>query len=375
MSPPGRQTWLALVGSAALGLYHLRLWRGEAAAADARRRGRKAPAQGLPRHPKVTILVAAWNEREGIERHLASVRALRYPSLEYVLVAGGSDGTYERAESLLAGTEALLLRQEPGEGKQRALRRGWARASGEIVYLTDADCELTDQALEGLVAPIAAGAGAATGRCQPFPEELRAHPGLLFQWASEYVAQTRLGATSPGLQGGNCAVSRDALERAGAFDADVRTGTDYHLARALARTGVTIAYASDSVVSTEMPHEVGAYMRRQSRWLRNHWIHGRTTGDRAAQAHALRTWGIGAALLGLALAGVLFSRPLLLLWWLLVLHGSLARARYAAFLARAEGLRLHAANLLVAPAWFLIDAASWLRSLVDTLVPNRRGAW
>jgi cellulose synthase/poly-beta-1,6-N-acetylglucosamine synthase-like glycosyltransferase len=368
------KSWIGLLGVGLLLARHLRAWRSEARAADGVRAGAAAGRPRLSRTPRLTILVAAWNSRDEIERHVRSVLLLDYPDLEYILVAGGPDGTYERAEQMLAG-RAVLLRQEPGEGKQAALRRGWARATGEIVYLTDSDCELTDDALARLIEPMLAGAQAATGRCQPYAEELARHPRLLFQWASEYVAQSRLGETSPGLQGGNCAVSRAALERAGGFAADVRTGTDYHLARALAARDIPIAYVHGSVVSTHMPVAVGAYVRRQSRWLRNHWIHGLRTGDRAALVHAVRTWTIGLVVLTLPLLRPLLGTLALWAWLGLLLHGSLARARYVAFLARAEGVPVAPETLAASPLWFLIDAFSWARSLVDTLWPGRRSAW
>ncbi|HEY3111754.1 MAG TPA: glycosyltransferase family 2 protein [Chloroflexota bacterium] len=365
---------LGLFGLAGIASYHLTRLRDDARAADALAAARRSDPASLPSQPRVTVLVAAWNEGDQIDRHIRSVRALSYPDLEYILIAGGPDGTYERAERMLGG-RGILLRQEPGEGKQRALRRGWAQATGQIVYLTDADCELTDDALARLIEPIVAGGGAATGRCQPFPDEVARHPELLFQWAPEYVAQARLGSLSPGLQGGNCAVSRVALERAGGFAAEVRTGTDYHLARALAGQQIPIAFVHGSVISTEMPTSVDAYVRRQSRWLRNHWIHGRTTGDRPALLHAVRTWTIGLVVLTLPLLAPLIGAAALWAWLALVLHGSLARARYVAFLARAERIEVPPTTWLRSPLWFLVDALSWSRSLLDTLWPGRRGAW
>jgi len=85
-----------------------------------------------------------------------------------------------------------------------------------------------------------------------------------------------------------------------------------------------------------------------------------------------------------SLGAVVVSRPtgwldhrLATLWaWLaLVLHGALARARYVAFLARAERIAVRPATYLRSPLWFLVDALSWGRSLLDTLWPGRRGAW
>ncbi|MDA8216083.1 MAG: glycosyltransferase, partial [Dehalococcoidales bacterium] len=45
--------------------------------------------------PPVSILVPAWQERGTAERCITSLRRLRYPRWEAVIIAGGSDGTYE----------------------------------------------------------------------------------------------------------------------------------------------------------------------------------------------------------------------------------------------------------------------------------------
>src|SRR5207247_1198210 len=116
-------------------------------------------------------LVAAWNEAAGIARHVQSVLALRYPDLDFVLCAGGPDGTCEQARLAMSG-RGTLLEQAPGEGKQRALRRCLAASTGDIVYLTDADCVLDDQSFERVIARIVDGDPAATGRCCPYPEEI-----------------------------------------------------------------------------------------------------------------------------------------------------------------------------------------------------------
>ena len=114
---------------------------------------------------------------------------------------------------------------------------------------------------------------------------------------------------------------------------------------------------------------------KKSRWLRNHWIHGRATGDRPALLHAVRTWTIGLVVLTLPLLAPLVGAAALWAWLALMLHGSLARARYVAFLARAERIDLPPATWLRSPLWFLVDALSWSRSLLDTLWPGRRGLW
>jgi cellulose synthase/poly-beta-1,6-N-acetylglucosamine synthase-like glycosyltransferase len=359
---------------AALAVFHLRAaWSDTRRAGElARRRLRTRPY--LAKRPRVSILVAAWNEQDAIAAHVRSATALAYPDVEYVLCAGGKDETYERARQALAG-RGVLLRQEPGEGKQRALRRCIAEATGEIVYLTDADCLLDDVAFERAIEPLVNGAQAATGRSRPVSAHLQRHPLLFGQWAPQYVAESSVGETSAGLLGRNCAVTREALRRTGDFATDARTGTDHHLASQLIGLGLPLAFAPSSFVETATVPSVGAYIRQQSRWLRNHWIHGSASDNSSFQRHAVVTWTIGALVVALPLLALLGSRAAAWAWLALVTHGTLARARYMRIAATVEQLPLPALSLAAAPLAFLVDALAWFRSLVDFVLPSRRHVW
>jgi cellulose synthase/poly-beta-1,6-N-acetylglucosamine synthase-like glycosyltransferase len=360
---------------AALAVLHLRAAWAETRRAKEQARLRTDSRPELARKPRASILVAAWNEQDTIAAHVRSATALAYPDVEYVLCAGGTDDTYERAKAALAG-RGTLLRQEPGEGKQRALRRCAAVANGEIVFLTDADCLLDDLAFERTIEPLVQGAQAATGRSRPTAAHLRRHPLLFSQWAPQYVAESSVGATSAGLLGRNCAVSRDALRRTGDFSADAPTGTDQHLAWQLARFGVSPVFVRWSFVETATVPSIRGYVRQQSRWLRNHWIHGSASGSAALRRHAALTWAIGTTLVVLLpVLAILFGRAPAWAWLALVAHGTFARARYLRFTSLAEGIAVPPEAVALVPVSFLVDAVAWFRSLVDFVLPARRHAW
>ena len=91
-----------------------------------------APFADWPAVPKVSVLVAAWNEADNIDQLVESFNALSYPNRELVLCAGGADDTYGRA-GRWSGPRVKVDEQRPGEGKQAALRRTLPKADGEIV--------------------------------------------------------------------------------------------------------------------------------------------------------------------------------------------------------------------------------------------------
>ncbi|TAK26079.1 MAG: glycosyltransferase [Chloroflexota bacterium] len=358
----------------ALATYHV--WRARIDASRARAiaaRPRVEPL--LDRTPRVTILVAAWNESERIGAHIASILRLRYPNVEYIVCAGGADDTAAIARDAL-GDRGIVIEQTKGDGKQRALRRALAHATGEIVYLTDADCVIDDLAFESTIAPIIRGwYRVVTGRSRPFRHDIDTRPLVASQWAAPYLAESLQGEESRGLLGRNCAVDRAALRRAGDLAEDVATGTDYHLARKLRRDGETIGFARDSFVESSSPPSIAAYVRQQRRWLRNHWIHAAATGEIALQRHAVQTWAVGLMVAVLPFLALASDPRILYAWLLLVAHGAASRLRYVRFVAVAERVHVPMVAYAATPIAFILDAVAWAGSLLEMASARARANW
>jgi hypothetical protein len=66
---------------------------------------------------------------------------------------------------------------------------------------------------------------------------------------------------------------------------------------------------------------------------------------------------------------------MLALWFLMWVHGSLARVRHVAFVCRAEALPLPRDLAMVAPRYVLLDAVTWALTTVQVLVPRWRAQW
>jgi cellulose synthase/poly-beta-1,6-N-acetylglucosamine synthase-like glycosyltransferase len=104
--------------------------------------------------PFVSLIVAAHDEEDVIERKLADALALEWPRerLELIVVSdGSSDRTVERARS--AGADLVL--DLPRGGKIAAQNAAAAGASGELLAFSDANCFWHPRALVELVAPFA----------------------------------------------------------------------------------------------------------------------------------------------------------------------------------------------------------------------------
>jgi len=327
-----------------------------------------------PELPLVSVLVAAWNEAEMIEQHIESFLLLDYPHKELILCAGGEDGTYEVARRH-AGEGVVILEQRPGEGKQGALRRCHSQARGEIIYLTDADCILAETSFHRTLGPILEGREyVVTGDHRPLDRQLT-NPLAVYQWyVNRYVA-ARTPDHVGGLKGANCAVRRDALERAGAFRDDVLIGTDYHLARTLLDAGYRIRYDRDSEVQTEYPDNIVDYRREHSRWTRNIIGHSLRFRELRAMLAGLLTVCVGSLMLLLPLSFVVIRGVGLVAWGLLYAHTYLSRMRYATFGKRRTGVKSTSPGPLGLAAYTWLDFFTWASAGIDLLAPRRRRRW
>lgn len=106
--------------------------------------------------PKVSLIIAAYNEAQSIGAKLDNVLALNYPrkKLEVIVASDGSnDGTDEIVRGYAAhGIRLLAL---PRRGKAPALNAAVAAATGDILVFSDANSMYAPNAIRALTRPFA----------------------------------------------------------------------------------------------------------------------------------------------------------------------------------------------------------------------------
>ena len=106
--------------------------------------------------PKVTVLIAAFNEEREIKQTVLNKLSQDYPTdlLEILVVSDGStDRTDEIVRELTRSHQGRvsLLRQEPRQGKTQALNMAVAHVSGEILIFSDANSLYRPDAIRRLM--------------------------------------------------------------------------------------------------------------------------------------------------------------------------------------------------------------------------------
>ncbi|HET9831492.1 MAG TPA: glycosyltransferase family 2 protein [Vicinamibacterales bacterium] len=107
--------------------------------------------------PKLSVVMAAYNERQTIDEIVRRVLAVPL-RIELIVVDDCStDGTREQLLALRQELGFMLLQQPQNAGKGAALRTGFAHVTGDIVVIQDADLEYSPEEYPDLIELICSG--------------------------------------------------------------------------------------------------------------------------------------------------------------------------------------------------------------------------
>ncbi len=211
--------------------------------------------------PRVSVVVCTYNEERTLEACLQSLRRLRYPDYEVLVV---DDGSTDATRAIAERFPGFGLVAQENRGLSAARNVGIRATRGEIVAFTDADCEVDPDWLGFLVARLLeadfAGVG---GPNLPPPEDT---------WVAEVVARSPGGPThvllsdleAEHIPGCNMAFWREHLAEIDGFDPRFRVaGDDVDLCWRLQDAGHRLGFAPAALVWHRRRHTVSAYLRQQ----------------------------------------------------------------------------------------------------------------
>ncbi len=215
----------------------------------------------LPRTPRVSVVVCAYNAERTMKACLESLEKLRYPDYEVIVV---NDGSKDRTLAISEAFPFCRIISQPNKGLSAARNVGAEAATGEIVAYTDSDCVVDPDWLTYLVARMAAAdLHACGGPNFPPPEDnltaaaVAVSPGgpthvLLSDDTAEHIA------------GCNMTFRRATLLQLGGFDPVFRAaGDDIDICWRFQDAGYTIGFAPAAMVWHFRRNTIDAYVGQQ----------------------------------------------------------------------------------------------------------------
>lgn len=228
-------------------------------------------ATGAAVAPKVSVVVAAYNEEDVIVQRLENLRESAYPPelVELIVAADGSeDRTVELAQSV-PGT--IVLHRPERRGKLAAIGHAWEAASGDVLIVTDANNKFAPETLRELTAPFAdAEVGVVTGRKtidDGSGRPLDRAEGLYWRYESKLKEWETTVGSVPAVAGEILAFRRAAFQ---VPDKPLLT-EDFAQAMLAALKGWRVVYAPRALSMESASATVGDEAIRRARLVTGRW--------------------------------------------------------------------------------------------------------
>ena len=237
---------------------------------------RRPPHKRDHTYPPITILVAAYNEEDGIHDTLISLQLQDYPAPMKILVLddGSSDHTAQIVKQLSSEIADLqLVSFENNRGKSHALNIGLEQTTTNLLITVDGDCYVKRDGVRNLVE-----------RFLSDPPNTAAVAGEMLirnsrqNWitkAQEWdyflgiAATKRIQSLFQGTlvaQGAFSLYDRRIIESIGGWSHTV--GEDIVLTWKLLDAGYRVGHAEDACAFTRCPDTLTAFVRQRQRWSR-----------------------------------------------------------------------------------------------------------
>jgi cellulose synthase/poly-beta-1,6-N-acetylglucosamine synthase-like glycosyltransferase len=141
----------------------------------------RRPRPGVGYTPRISVLIAAYNEEEAIERKIQQTLALEYPAdkIEVLVLSDCSTDRTDEIVKTFPDSRVRLVRMRERRGKTFAQNVGVKEAAGEVIIFSDATAIYHPKALVYLACNYHDGSvGAVSGRYQYFDPGEQSPTGL-----------------------------------------------------------------------------------------------------------------------------------------------------------------------------------------------------
>lgn len=342
-----------------------------------------SPASPTSR-PKVSLLIAAYNEEKILEEKIRNCFELEYPRGDLEILIG-SDGSTDR-------TEAIAAQYAPGiklfafpkrEGKAAVLNRLVPAATGEILVFCDANTMLLKNVLQKLLARFDdPEVGCVCGKLilhDAGESALGIGESIYWNLESEIKKQEGRLGTVIGANGGIYAIRKELYSP---IPAGVKVMDDFYVTTRVLCAGKAVVYEPQAIGSEETSLDAYGEFHRKVRIsqanfnLLSRYLPLlnplRPLVAYAFFSHKLLRWLAPLLLLALFAANVALAPSSAFYAWVL---GGQCAFYAAALVARLLGARTRRYKLLLIPFYFVSMNAALLLGLFRALFVRENGSW
>ena len=211
--------------------------------------------------PMVSVVICAYNAERTMRSCLESLRKIKYPNYEVVIV---DDGSRDRTADIAADFPEFRLIRQPNKGLSVARNVGMQAARGELIAYTDSDCVVDPDWLTLIVRAMGEGGfdGCGGPNYAPHEEELVAACVSASPGAPCHVLTGDDRAEH--LAGCNMVFRKTALLSIGGFDSQfTAAGDDVDICWRLLDAGFSLGFCPAAFVWHFRRNTVKAYYGQQ----------------------------------------------------------------------------------------------------------------
>lgn len=230
-------------------------------------------------YPFCSVVIAARNEEQNIERTVQSLLTQHYPAdcFEIIVVDDHStDNTFNKLQSIANNNPQLIIISAPDEcrGKKQALQCGLNRAQGALLLLTDADCILNEHWIESYVAFSQKKQGNLFfGNVVPNITKKSSLLEKCFALDFIGIVSVQNGLAQNGhpfcCNGANMCITKQFFEKSYETNSNFSSGDDVfllHKAKKIDQSKIYFVDDPNATIETAMPSTIQTFIQQRCRW-------------------------------------------------------------------------------------------------------------
>jgi cellulose synthase/poly-beta-1,6-N-acetylglucosamine synthase-like glycosyltransferase len=231
--------------------------------------------------PYVSVIIAARNEENNIEKSVLSVSKSNYPKDKYEIIVvndrstDSTENILKELQSIISNLNVLSITTDSQKknlkGKPGAISYGISVARGEIIMMTDADCIVNEEWINSIVSEFSNNQVGLVASFTNVIGERIFDKIQAVEWAYLHtMASGGIGWNHPlGCYGNNLSIRKQAYEKVGGYEnISFSVTEDLAMLQAISNSGYEVRYITkaDADVDTLPTLTFADYIKQRHRW-------------------------------------------------------------------------------------------------------------